>query len=53
MNDDHIEEKQIYFSKKELHMQLYMITLKKKFEFKTIKSTTKLLVLEYFNNECK
>ena len=44
-NDDHIEEKQIYSSKKELQKKLYMIALKNKFEFKTLKSTTKLLVL--------
>ena len=51
--DDHIEEKQIYYSKKELQKQLYMIALKNKFEFKTIKSTTKLLVLQCVDNECK
>ncbi|KAL6347010.1 hypothetical protein AAG906_012261 [Vitis piasezkii] len=45
-NDDHIEEKQIYSSKKELQKKLYIIALKEKFEFKTIKSTTKLLVLQ-------
>ena len=44
-NNDHIEEKKIYSSKKELQKKLYMIVLKNKFEFKTIKSTTKLLVL--------
>ena len=39
-NDDQIEEEQIYFSKKELQKKLYMIALKNKFEFKTIKSAT-------------
>ena len=52
-NDDHIEKKQIYYSKKELLKKLYMITLKNKFEFKTIKSTTKLLVLQCVDNKCK
>ena len=52
-NDDHIEKKQIYYNKKELQKKLYMIALKNKFEFKTIKSTTKLLVLQCVDNECK
>ena len=30
-----------------------MITLKRKFEFKTTKSTTKLLLVECFDKECK
>ncbi|RVW26440.1 hypothetical protein CK203_086130 [Vitis vinifera] len=52
-NDDHIEEKQIYSSKKEVQKKLYIIALKEKFEFRTIKSTTKLLVLQCVDNECK
>ena len=30
-----------------------MMTLKRKFEFKTTKSTTKLLLVECFDKECK
>nr|CAN83444.1 hypothetical protein VITISV_005823 [Vitis vinifera] len=51
--DDHLEEHQIYSSKKELQRKLYMMALKRKFEFKTTKSTTKLLLVECFDKECK
>ncbi|KAL6329251.1 hypothetical protein AAG906_014863 [Vitis piasezkii] len=44
ISDDHLEEHQIYSSKKELQRKLYMMALKRKFEFKTTKSTTKLLL---------
>ncbi|WJZ85788.1 hypothetical protein VitviT2T_005306 [Vitis vinifera] len=53
ISDDHLEEHQIYSSKKELQRKLYMMALKRKFEFKTTKSTTKLLLLECFDKECK
>ena len=43
ISDDHLEEHQIYSSKKELQRKLYMMALKRKFKFKTTKSTTKLL----------
>ncbi|RVW50000.1 hypothetical protein CK203_082263 [Vitis vinifera] len=39
ISDDHLEEHQIYSSKKELQRKLYMMALKRKFEFKTTKST--------------
>ena len=52
-NDDHIEEKQIYSSKKEMQKKLYIIALKEKYEFKTIEPTTKLLVLQCVDNGCK
>ena len=51
--DDHLEEHHIYSSKKELQRKLYMMALKRKFEFKTTKSTTKLLFVECFDKECK
>ena len=44
---------QIYSSKKELQRKLYMMALKRKFEFKTTKSITKLLFVECFDKECK
>ena len=53
ISDDHLEEHQIYSSKKELQRKLYMMALKRKFEFKTTKSTTKLLLVECFDKECK
>ncbi|KAL6337579.1 hypothetical protein AAG906_037172 [Vitis piasezkii] len=53
ISDDHLEEHQIYSSKKELQRKLYMMALKMKFEFKTTKSTTKLLLVECFDKECK
>ena len=53
ISDDHLEEHQIYSSKKELQRKLYMMALKRKFEFKTTKSTTKLLFVECFDKECK
>ena len=53
ISNDHLEEHQIYSSKKELQRKLYMMALKRKFEFKTTKSTTKLLLVEFFDKECK
>nr|CAN66712.1 hypothetical protein VITISV_041525 [Vitis vinifera] len=53
ISDDHLEEHQIYSSKKELQRKLCMMALKRKFEFKTTKSTTKLLLVECFDKECK
>ncbi|KAL6319991.1 hypothetical protein AAG906_037068 [Vitis piasezkii] len=53
ISDDHLEEHQIYSSKKELQRKLYMMALERKFEFKTTKSTTKLLFVECFDKECK
>ena len=50
INNDHIDEKKIYYNKKELQKKLYMIALKNKFEFKTIKSSTKLFVLQCVDN---
>ena len=51
--DNHIEEHPIYFDKKELHKKLCMITLKRKFQFKTLKSLTKLLHVGCVDKECK
>ena len=42
-SDDYMEEHQIYSNKKELQKKLCMIALKRKFQFKTLKSSTKLL----------
>ena len=53
ISDDHLEEHQIYLSKKELQRKLYTMALKRKFEFKTTKFTTKLLLVECFDKECK
>ena len=52
VSDDHLEEHQIDSSKKELQNKLYMIALKRKFQFKTTKSITKLLLVEFLDKEC-
>ena len=52
VSDDHLEEHQIYSNKKELQ-KLYLMDLKRKFQFKTTKSTTKLLFIECLDKECK
>ena len=51
--DDHREEHLIYSDKKELHKKLCMIALKRKFQFKTLKSLTKLLHVGCVDKECK
>ena len=53
VSDDHLEEYQIYSNKKELQKKLYMVTPKRKFQFKTTKSTTKLLLVVCLDKECK
>ena len=49
VSDDHLEEHQIYSNKKELHKKLHMLALKRKFQFKTTKSMTKLLLVVYLD----
>ena len=53
VSNDHLEEHQIFSSKKELPKKLYMMVVKRKLQFKTTKSTTKLLLVECLDKECK
>ena len=53
IGDDYMEEHQIYSNKKELQKKSYMIALKRKFQFKTLKSSTKLLHVGCVDKECK
>ena len=53
IGDDYMEEHQIYSNKKELQKKLCMIALKRKFQFKTLKSSTKLLYVGCVDKECK
>ena len=52
-DDDYMEEHKIHSNKKELQKKLCMIALKRKFQFKTIKSSTKLLFVGCDDKECK
>ena len=52
ISDDYMEEHQIYSNKKELQKKLCMIALKRKFQFKTLKFSTKLLHVGCVDKEC-
>ena len=51
--DDYMEKHQIYSNKKELKKKLCMISLKGKFQFKTLKSSIKLLHVGCVDKEWK
>ena len=51
--DDHIEQYQIYSNQKELQKKLCIIALKRKFQARKIKSSTKILLVYCVDKECK
>ena len=53
IGDDYMEKHQIYSNKKELQKKLCRIALKRKFQFKTLKSSTKLLHVGCVDKEWK
>ena len=53
VDDDHIEKYQIYSNNKELQKKLCMFALKRKFQFRIVKSSTKILLVCCVDKECK